>query len=514
MLGQSSGGDEGGDEGGGSDASSGDSSDSAEAGESGDGGVPDVPTEPAHCEGEEVVIVDGVDTGYHRCPDGTIHRDKVVACTGDYDLPPCVGTESVLDCSTDADCGDDGNSRCLSMGNEFLATRCGCVETCVQDTDCGDGGFCLCPEVASNDGYWPECGTVADGGCLNGDDCASGECGLSRPCNEPSFKLQCRSDGDACRTDSDCDFFDVTVSCVVEPSIEDPFSDHQWQCVQCGIGRPLHCEDGVRMAGVVARGDWSDGELLAAAGRLAATLTTSQREAARAHWTNVARMEHASVASFARFTLDLMTFGAPPELLALAQQAAADEVRHAELGFAVASGLADDGEDASRLGPGPMRLHDVALHTDLEAFATALVREGCVGETCGAAEAGEAARGVRDPALRAAMETIAADEQRHAVLAWKTLQWVWPQLPGEARGRVMAAAREEALALSGAPAGATSTDDLAAAGVLGAAATTRLRADVWRAVVAPTLAAMDRQPERGLSLMNARTVDAIEAPRV
>ena len=146
-------------------------------------------------------------------------------------------------------------------------------------------------------------------------------------------------------------------------------------------------------------------------------MNASQRAAAAAHWTTVARMEHASVASFARFTLDLMTFGAPPELLALAQQAAADEVRHAQLAFAVASGLADDGEDESRLGPGPMRLDDVPLHTDLETFAIALVREGCVGETCGAAEAAEGARGVTDPALRAAMETIAADEQRHAVLA-------------------------------------------------------------------------------------------------
>jgi hypothetical protein len=143
-----------------------------------------------------------------------------------------------------------------------------------------------------------------------------------------------------------------------------------------------------------------------------------------------------------------------------------------------------------------MRLDDVPLHTDLEAFAIALVREGCVGETCGAAEAAEGARGVTDPALRSAMETIAADEQRHAVLAWKTLQWVWPKLSSEARARVMDAARDEAMALSSTGSTADETSSaLAEVGVLGTAATASLRADVWRTVVSPTLEALGSSVE-------------------
>lgn len=53
-------------------------------------------------------------------------------------------------------------------------------------------------------------------------------------------------------------------------------------------------------------------------------------------WTTAARAEHASVASFARFTLQLLHLGAPADLVADAQQAGLDEVRHARLCFGVA----------------------------------------------------------------------------------------------------------------------------------------------------------------------------------
>jgi hypothetical protein len=253
----------------------------------------------------------------------------------------------------------------------------------------------------------------------------------------------------------------------------------------------LHCEDGIRTAAVTTRGDWHDFDLAALARTVVATFDATQRAAALDHWTTVALMEHASVASFARFTMDLMTFGAPPELLARAQQAAGDEVRHAKLAFAVASALGDE-----EVGPGAMRLDDVPMHEDLEAFATALVREGCVGETMGAAEAAEAARGVTPDALRTALTSIADDEQRHAVLAWKTLQWAWPQLSRDARARVMAAAGEEAARLSAprsAPGTLEGSEDevLRRVGVLGLAETTGLRRTVWTTVAEPTLRALN-----------------------
>ena len=56
-------------------------------------------------------------------------------------------------------------------------------------------------------------------------------------------------------------------------------------------------------------------------------LDEETRLALGAWWAEIAALEHASVASFARFTLQLLSLGAPPELLADVGQASADEIR-------------------------------------------------------------------------------------------------------------------------------------------------------------------------------------------
>jgi hypothetical protein len=75
------------------------------------------------------------------------------------------------------------------------------------------------------------------------------------------------------------------------------------------------------------------------------------RSALAARWRENGRTEHASVAAFARLTLDLMALGAPAALLAAAQRDAADEVRHTELCFSLARAI--DGRDGgSSMGAG------------------------------------------------------------------------------------------------------------------------------------------------------------------
>jgi hypothetical protein len=130
-------------------------------------------------------------------------------------------------------------------------------------------------------------------------------------------------------------------------------------------------------------------------------------------------MEHASVASFARFTLHLLALGAPPELVGDAQRAIGDETEHARLAFGLASAFA-----GKPLGPGPLAIDGALDGFDLRDFVATLIREGCVGETVAAIEAREALEHVTDPAVRSVLETIARDELRHAVLAWRTLGWV------------------------------------------------------------------------------------------
>src|SRR5262249_36008239 len=59
----------------------------------------------------------------------------------------------------------------------------------------------------------------------------------------------------------------------------------------------------------------------------------------------------------------------------------------------------------------------------LLSLAVATAAEGCVDETIHAVLAEERALRATDPAVRAALETIAADEARHAELAWRTVAW-------------------------------------------------------------------------------------------
>lgn len=95
-------------------------------------------------------------------------------------------------------------------------------------------------------------------------------------------------------------------------------------------GRPFRVAGHARVADAVVRADWA--EVLAALVVPPGPL----RDAVVKAWTTAARAEHASVASFARFTLQLLHLGAPADLVADAQQAALDEVRHARLCFGVA----------------------------------------------------------------------------------------------------------------------------------------------------------------------------------
>lgn len=136
-------------------------------------------------------------------------------------------------------------------------------------------------------------------------------------------------------------------------------------------------------------------------------------------WARDAAFEHASVASFGKLALDLLAFGAPAALLRDVHAAALDEVRHAELTFALASHY---------LGApvGPAALVEAAAFSgsrSLAELAAAAVREGCVGETLAAAVAAAQHEAATDPAVRSLLAVVAADEGGHAGLAYRIVAW-------------------------------------------------------------------------------------------
>lgn len=189
-------------------------------------------------------------------------------------------------------------------------------------------------------------------------------------------------------------------------------------CPGACCGRPFAIGGELRVAGVRERGDWLAfaGAALADAVQLPVPAALARRIAQE--WLDDARMEHASIASFARFTLDLLAAGAPAELLALAQQAALDEVAHAQACFALASRHA-----GTAFGPDALATADCKPAASLADAVVSAFREGCIGETLAAAQARAALAVAGDHDVRAALTRIAEDEARHAELAWRFVAW-------------------------------------------------------------------------------------------
>ena len=148
------------------------------------------------------------------------------------------------------------------------------------------------------------------------------------------------------------------------------------------------------------------------------------RAALAQQWRENGRTEHASVAAFARLTLDLMALGAPPKLVAAANRDAIDEIRHAELCFSLARSL-----DGRNDGPGPFPAPQRARSLQgvrvlaLATLAVDSLIDGALHEGVSARIIARLARRCEDPAIRAVLEELAADEGRHAANGWHVVEW-------------------------------------------------------------------------------------------
>ena len=195
------------------------------------------------------------------------------------------------------------------------------------------------------------------------------------------------------------------------------------------IRRPFLVGSSMRSARSEARDDWSASLPEDAAGDRSLSAVT-KRELARV-WLADALEEHASVAAFARFTMLMLSVGAPPDLVVASQRASLDEVNHARDCFALAQRYG-----AIAVGPGALDVHDSIGPMSLADLAALTAEEGCVGETLGAALAAEQLALVTDPAVRRVLSRIAKDEARHAELSWRFVAWAVAE---ERRGSLGAA---------------------------------------------------------------------------
>ncbi|MBX3187992.1 MAG: hypothetical protein KF819_13295 [Labilithrix sp.] len=239
--------------------------------------------------------------------------------------------------------------------------------------------------------------------------------------------------------------------------------------LRCPGGRAFRDATGTpAVARTTARADWTAGLGALAVDRL----SPEERASLAAHWTREAAFEHASIASFAQLTLDLMSVGAPPELLSAAQCAAIDEVEHARIAFALAAAYGGEA-----VGPAPLAASPGA-HRTLADIARTTFIDACVGESVASATLADDARKTDDPVLRELLSGMAEDEERHAELAWRIVAWTL-RVGGEDVARTVADARdavvEELVAL-------THGDAISASDAL--------RATVLREVVLPCAVAL------------------------
>lgn len=365
-------------------------------------------------------------TGLVKCAEGYVHRQFAATCKGaplpDVPNDPSYGGDGAGgdggaasqpeppadagappvtkppfenpedECTRDSDCAQYERGFCDVIGDEAF-----CNSGCRSDADCRPGYLC-------------ECGhdDVPGGGvCLRGNDCildadcAEGYlCASYTPgCGFPGFA--CQSPADQCLGQADCQ---------CSWGNEGNFRS----CDDSVCGRPFLVEAKSRVAPAVPSSSWNDGQWSPRVDHLAAL----ERRRLAEHFTRLGQMEHASIAAFARFSLQLLALGAPPGLVEACTSALQDETRHAQLCFAIASRYA-----GHAIGPGPLDISQCLAQSSLLEVVDLVIAEGCVGETSAALEAREAAAGASDPVLRRAFTQIADDEQRHAELAFRFVSW-------------------------------------------------------------------------------------------
>jgi hypothetical protein len=398
---------------------SGDEGDASGSGSDDEG--EDGPPPPAYeCEDPEPIFQAETDvpSGFVRCADGFVHRPEAVTCLAPQGPDGPICADGMLGCATGADCVDGPHPSCT----EDPWGGCACHYGCANDADCAEGSICACAGVVSDRA------TCIPAECIVDDACGAGLCGLSRyeGCCSDSFETACADPHGECHVDADCgeDLCDpnwpeggtVQHQCSSQSEFDpnkEGFGCEPPGWCGCDCGRAFFVDGHARTAPQVERDDWS----LACD---AALPSAGTRARLAAHWAGIGRFEHASVASFARFCLQLMQLGAPPELLVDAQRAMLDEIRHARIAFGLA------GRFAGRpVGPGSLPI-DAALaeSTDARAIVESLIVEACVGETLAAVEVHEAALQARDPVVAGLLREIGEDELRHAQLGWRSLRWI------------------------------------------------------------------------------------------
>jgi hypothetical protein len=345
--------------------------------------------------------------GFVLCKSGTLHRVEAVSCgsratSTSTPVPEPDTLSGPRECRVDTDCDFLPGGFCRYQRDAFGPVAVAqCVYPCLTDEECGAGMACLCAPG----------GQCIPAECRSQSDCPEAACVTLYTvdaCGPKLPRLACWSDVLQCDSGF-CSVADTGHGACIEGSCE--------PTVVCG--RPFLVGEQERRAEVVSRNDW-----LSENAGAAMDLEPDSREVLASHWSRCGAMEHASIAAFSRFLLQLMSLAAPAELIDRTCRAIADETEHSRLCFSLASRYA-----AKSLGPGALAVNGCLDSGDLHAIVQAAFTEACIGETTAALEAAVAAHEAQDGTVKGVLLRIARDESSHAELGFAFMSWILSMNP-------------------------------------------------------------------------------------
>ena len=404
--------------------------------------------------------------GFVRCGEGFTHRPSADSCPTVVpraeavgDAANCPSPNGTGCCVYDADC-TGANQYCAKSDGLGRGTAY-CTTGCVEDANCENGYICSCTDAPMGQCVKAKCETNAgcSGGLLCSSWVANNGCG-------PTTTFSCQTADDECAGVTDCK---AGEECAMVEGIR--------RCQEpsgaCSVGRPFIVAEEIRTASLCERSDWLSELELSVEG-----LSEDTRRALSHNWEKAAQMEHASIGAFARFSLQLLSLGAPVELIEATNQAMVDETRHARLCLGLASAYR-----GQSIGPSALDIEGALSDASLEAIVSTAIIEGCVGETVAALEAAECAAHCEISLVRGILDKIAADELRHAELAWRFVRWVIESHP-ELR-TVVRSQFEALIGRAGPLMLKTEGKDLLSHGVLDDSGRTKVRTEALTKIVVP-----------------------------
>eukprot|EP01083_Nonionella_stella_P036931 100728_1 len=139
-------------------------------------------------------------------------------------------------------------------------------------------------------------------------------------------------------------------------------------------------------------------------------------------WIEQGLAEHASIASFSRFSLELMSIGAPLWMIQLSNKAGLEEIKHTQISFDIANWyLHGMYQDRTCVTPNVFPQHSVNINADWNRIASDTAIGGCLGETTAALTMRTQMYGNM---IDDYIDEIAMEEVRHAALAWVAVKWM------------------------------------------------------------------------------------------